>query len=100
MLARIREVVLSADARLRQEWKRGTPVWSAFGLVCAASAFQNHVKINFFRGAALVGPQGVFNAGLEAKAMRSIDLRHGDRIRASALRRMIKAAVAMNATGR
>lgn len=100
MLTRIREIVLSADSGLREEWKWNTPVWSANGLVCAATAFQSHVKINFFKGAALEDPQGLFNAGLEAKTMRSIDLRQGDRIRVSALRRMVKAAVARNSADR
>jgi hypothetical protein len=35
-------------------------------------AFQDHVKINFFKGAALDDPTGLFNAGLEAKASRAI----------------------------
>jgi len=97
MLARIREIVLEADPDIAEEWKWGTPVWALNGLVCAASAFKAHVKINFFKGASLDDPEGLFNAGLDAKAMRSIDFHEGDEINAPALESLVRAAVALNA---
>jgi hypothetical protein len=45
---------------------------------CAIGAFQDHVKVNFFKGASLHDPHHLFNAGLEAKASRAIDLHEGD----------------------
>jgi hypothetical protein len=96
MLARIREIVLEAHPGITEEWKWGTPVWAFNGLVCAASAFKQHVKINFFKGASLKDPKGLFNAGLDAKAMRSIDFHQGDKINASALKGLVKAAIALN----
>jgi hypothetical protein len=97
MLARIRKVVLTASPGIAEEWKWGTPVWSQNGLVCAASAFKDHVKINFFKGASVKDPRHLFNAGLEAKTMRSIDFHEGDKIDPAGLTSLVKAAVALNA---
>ena len=63
---------------LVEEWKWNTPVWSHNGNVLAVGAFQDHVKINFFKGASLDDPHGLFNAGLEAKASRAIDIHKAD----------------------
>ena len=100
MLSRIRKVVLGASPGLTEEWKWGTPVWSENGLVCAASAFKDHVKINFFKGASLKDPKHLFNAGLDAKTMRSIDFHDGDKIDGPGLGNLVKAAVALNAPGK
>jgi hypothetical protein len=97
LLASIRETVLGAEPGITEEWKWGTPVWAQDGLVCAASAFKTHVKINFFKGAALSDPDGLFNAGLDAKTMRAIDFHEGDEINVAGLERLVKAAVALNA---
>ncbi|MBI4788752.1 MAG: DUF1801 domain-containing protein [Chloroflexi bacterium] len=100
MLATLRQVVLQAAPEITEEWKWGTPVWASNGLVCAAGAFKTHVKMNFFKGASLKDPKRLFNAGLEAKTMRAIDLHEGDRVDKAALRALVKAAVAQNAAMR
>jgi len=41
------------------------------------------VKLNFFKGASLEDPHGLFNAGLDAKATRAIDFSKGDDMSAS-----------------
>ena len=99
MLARLRQLILAADPALTEEWKWGTPVWSQKGNVVAVGAFKDHLKINFFKGASLPDPHGLFNAGLDAKAMRSIDLHEGDKINESALKELFRAAVALNTSG-
>jgi hypothetical protein len=75
----------------------GTPVWTHNGNVISLGAFKEHVKINSFKGASLDDPNGLFNAGLEAKATRSIDLRENDPIDQQALHDLIRAAVNQNA---
>ncbi len=67
--------------------------------VCAIGVFEDHVKANFFKGASLGDPTGLFNAGLEAKASRAIDLRQGDvaSLDAEAFRQLARRAAAMNA---
>jgi hypothetical protein len=54
------------------------------------------VKLNFFKGASLSDPAGLFNAGLEAKATRAIDLQEGEAVDETALQDLIRAAVAQN----
>jgi hypothetical protein len=95
-LARLRQLILAADPDITEEWKWGTAVWSHKGNVVAVGAFKDHLKINFFKGASLKDPKGLFNAGLEAKATRAIDFSEGDNIDASALKELIRAAVALN----
>lgn len=98
LLARLRKVILAAAPGLTEEWKWGTPVWTHKGNVVAVGAFKDHLKINFFKGASLPDPHGLFNAGLDAKATRAIDLHEGDKINEAALKELIRAAVALNAS--
>lgn len=99
MLARLRKLILEADRTITEEWKWDTAVWSHKGNVLAIGAFKDHVKINFFKGALLKDPHGLFNAGLEAKASRAIDFHVGADIKESALKDLIRAAVALNVSG-
>ena len=96
MIARLRKLIHEADRGITEEWKWDTAVWSHRGLVCAVGAFKQTVKMNFFQGALLEDPQKLFNAGLDAKKMRSIDFREGDAVDESALKELIRAAVAHN----
>jgi hypothetical protein len=99
MLARLRKLVHEAAPDITEEWKWDTPVWSQKGNVVAGGVFKDHIKLNFFKGASLEDPQGLFNAGLEAKATRAIDFNEGNQIDESALKDLIRAAVAHNMSG-
>jgi hypothetical protein len=99
MLTRLRKLILEAAPDITEEWKWDTAVWSRNGLVCSAGVFKDHVKLNFFKGASLKDPKGLFNAGLDAKATRAIDFSEGDDIDASALKELVRAAVAYNVSG-
>jgi hypothetical protein len=94
VLAHLRELIRSAAPDLVEEWKWHTPVWSHNGNVVAVGAFRDHVKVNFFKGASLDDPQRLFNAGLDAKATRAIDIYEGDRLREAAFRSLVRAAAA------
>jgi hypothetical protein len=96
MLARLRKLILEAAPSIAEEWKWETPVWSHHGNVVAGGVFQDHVKLNFFKGASLNDPHGLFNAGLEAKATRAIDIHQGDTLDEAVLKDLIRAAVALN----
>jgi hypothetical protein len=99
LLARLREIIHEAAPDITEEWKWETAVWSQKGNVVAAGAFKDHVKLNFFKGASLNDPQGLFNSGLEAKTSRTIDFFEGDQIQEAALVELIRTAVAYNLTG-
>ena len=99
MVAQLRKLILEAAPDLREEWKWDTPVWSHKGNVVAAGVFKDHVKLNFFKGASLDDPNGLFNAGLEAKATRAIDMAEGEKIDEAALKDLVRKAVTYNASG-
>lgn len=96
-VAEFRKLVLTAVPGIVEDWKWGTPVWALNGNVVAAGTFKDHIKLNFFKGAALSDPKGLFNAGLEAKGSRGIDLYEGDKLDAAGLKALVQAAAALNA---
>ena len=98
-IARLRKIILNAAPELTEEWKWDTPVWSHKGNVVAAGVFKDHVKLNFFKGASLEDPKGLFNAGLDAKATRAIDIAEGEALDEAALKDLVRTAVAYNSSG-
>ena len=100
MIAKLRQLIREAAPELTEEWKWDTPVWSHKGNVVAAGVFKDHVKLNFFKGASLEDPQGLFNAGLDAKATRAIDFGERAEIDEPALKDLVRAAVAHNTSGK
>ncbi len=97
-IAQARKIIHEAVPEIVEEWKWDTPVWSYNGNVVAAGAFKDHVKLNFFKGASLEDPNHLFNAGLEAKATRSIDIQEGDKLNEAALKELVRSAVALNSS--
>ena len=100
-LARVRALILGADPEVIEELKwRGVPVWSHGGIVCTGETYKSVVKLTFARGAALADPTRLFNASLEGKVRRAIDLREGQGMDEAAFQELIRAAVAQNVQGR
>ena len=101
MLARLRALVKEADPDVVEEWKwRGVPVWSHDGMICTGETYKNIVKLTFAKGASLPDPSGLFNSSLEGNTRRAIDLHEGDEIDEKALKALVRAAVALNTSGR
>ena len=98
LIVRLRKLIFEAAPTVTEEWKWNTAVWTSNGMICAAGAFKDHVKLNFFKGASLKDPKHLFNAGLDAKATRAIDFTEGDKIDETALKALIREAVAYNST--
>ena len=99
LLARLRKLIREASPDLTEDWKWDTPVFAYKGNVLAMGIFKDHVKLNFFKGAFLADPKGLFNAGLEAKTSRGIDITESDNIDEAMLKDLIRAAVALNTSG-
>jgi len=99
-VAHLRELILKSAPEVTEEWKWGVPVWSHKGNVVSSGVFKDHVKLNFFKGASLKDPKKLFNAGLEAKASRGIDLTENSKIDEAALKDLIREAVALNNEGK
>ncbi|MBC7877866.1 MAG: DUF1801 domain-containing protein [Anaerolineales bacterium] len=95
-IANFRKLILKTAPEVTEEWKWGVPVWSYQGNVVASGIFKDHVKLNFFKGASLKDPKKLFNAGLEAKATRAIDISEGEKINEAALKDLIRQAVDLN----
>jgi hypothetical protein len=102
MLGKVRAVIREADPEIVEEWKwvkptnPGVPVWSRNGGICTGESYKNVVKLTFFKGAALNDPSGLFNASLDGKVRRAIDIRETDEIDEGALKNLIREAVAVN----
>ena len=100
-LAKVRAIIHAADPEIVEEWKwRGTPVFSHGGIVCTGETYKNVVKMTFAKGAALNDPSGLFNSSLDGNVRRAIDIHEGDKVDASALKDLIRAAVALNLEGK
>ncbi len=98
-LAQVRQLIHAADPDMQEEWKwRGVPVWSHDGIVCTGESYKEVVKLTFARGAGLKDPKKLFNSSLEGNTRRAIDLREGEKINQTALKQLIRAAVAANST--
>jgi hypothetical protein len=96
-LASIRKTILEADREIIEEWKwMGSPVWSRDGIIAVGNAHKDKVKLTFSRGASLPDPDKLFNAGLEGKVWRSIDLFESDKVNERALKDLVRAAVDYN----
>jgi len=99
MLTRLRALIHQADPEVVEEWKwRGVPVWSRDGMICTGETYKNAVKLTFAKGAALKDPSDLFNASLDGNVRRAIDFHEGDTVNEKALKALIRAAVALNAS--
>jgi hypothetical protein len=95
--ASVRKAILAADKEIIEEWKwMGSPVWSRDGIIAVGNAHKGKVKLTFMYGAKIADPDKLFNAGLEGNERRAIDFMEGDKVNASALKNLIRAAIEYN----
>ena len=97
ILARVRALIHDALPDVVEEWKWSVPVWSRGGILCTGEAYKAAVKLTFPKGASLPDPAGLFNASLEGRFRRAIDLHAGVDIDPTAFKALIRAAAAANA---
>ena len=99
MLSKLRGLVLAAEPAMVEEWKwRGVPVWECSGMVCTGETYKTVVRMTFAKGASLPDPSKLFNSSLEGNTRRAIDFTEGETINEPALKALITAAVALNAS--
>ena len=100
-LSQVRALIKQADPEVAEEWKwRGVPVWYHDGMICTGETYKSVVKLTFAKGAALNDPSGLFNASLEGKTWRAIDIHEGEEVDESAFKALIRHAVALNSSGK
>ena len=102
-LARMRALIKAADPDIVEEvkWRKpsnpnGVPVWEHDGIVCTGETYKAAVKLTFANGAALLDPDGVFNASLDGNQRRAIDIHEGETVDEKAFKALVRAAVAHN----
>jgi hypothetical protein len=101
-LGKIRGLIKQADPDVEEEWKwakatnPGVPVWSHNGIICTGEVYKAVVKLTFMKGASLPDPSGLFNSSLDGNARRAIDIKENEKINEAALKKLIRAAVALN----
>jgi hypothetical protein len=103
-LSRVRALIKQADPEVVEEWKwskptsPGVPVWSHDGLICTGETYKGVVKLTFAKGASLKDPSRLFNSSLEGNVRRAIDIHEGENIDEAALKALVRAAAALNAS--
>lgn len=104
-LARMRKLIKEADPDVVEavKWVKptnpGTPTWSHDGIICTGETYKSVVKLTFAKGASLADPAKLFNSSLEGNTRRAIDIHEGEKVDAGAFKALIRAAVALNASG-
>src|SRR5207249_4474750 len=105
-LSRMRKLIKDADPDVVEEWKwvkptkPGTPVWSHDGIICTGESYKNVVKLTFAKGASLKDPARLFNSSLDGNVRRAIDIHESEDVDASALKTLVRQAVALNRSGK
>ena len=100
-LSRVRKLIKEADPDVVEEWKwMGTPVWSHDGIICTGESYKSVVKLTFAKGASLKDPARLFNSSLDGNTRRAIDIHHGEEVDESAFKALVRAAVALNISGK
>ncbi|MDP9024343.1 MAG: DUF1801 domain-containing protein [Candidatus Eremiobacteraeota bacterium] len=99
-LGHVRKLIKEAEPGIIEEWKwRGVPVWSHDGGICTGESYKDHVKLTFYKGAALKDSDHLFNASLDGNVRRAIDIHEGEEIDESAFKNLIRAAAKLNSSG-
>jgi hypothetical protein len=107
-LARMRALILEADAEMIEErkWRKpsnamaGVPVWSHDGIICTGESHKKVVKLTFAKGASLKDPARLFNSSLDGNVRRAIDIHEGEEVDESAFKALVRQAVALNSSGK
>jgi hypothetical protein len=100
-LSRVRQLVKEVVPDVVEEWKwMGTPTWSHDGIICTGESYKKVVKLTFAKGASLKDPTRLFNSSLEGNVRRAIDIHEGEELDESALKALVREAVALNSSGK
>jgi hypothetical protein len=73
-------------------------VWYHDGMICTGETYKSVVKVTFAKGASLPDPAGLFNSSLEGSTRRAIDFQEGEAIDEDALKELVRATIALNAS--
>jgi|SRR5579871_4620645 len=96
----VRALVHAADPAVEETIKRTRqPYFVLHGNICALLAAKDHVNVFLYDGAIVPDPEGIITAGHDNKTARTVALRQGETLNASALLAMFQQIVANNRAG-
>ena len=96
----VRDLVHAADKEVAETIKRTRqPYFVLQGNVCALLAAKDHVNVFLYDGGIVTDPEGIITAGHSNKTARTVAIRQGETINASALTAIFKHIIANNRAG-
>ncbi|HLT33235.1 MAG TPA: YdeI/OmpD-associated family protein [Aquaticitalea sp.] len=100
MMKKLREIILSSDPKIVEDWKWGAPNFNVCGMVCWLVAFKEHIGINFFKGSLIKDQFKLFDkTGAEDKNNRIIKFSVEDEIDEDKLKYYLFEAIRLNKDG-
>ena len=97
---RIRDLVHAADPEVSETIKRtNRPYFVLEGNICALLAAKDHVNVFLYDGAIVPDPEGIITGGHDNKTARTVAIRQGETINATALTAMFRQIIANNRAG-
>jgi hypothetical protein len=96
----LRDLIHAADPEMTETIKRMVqPYFVLQGNVAALLAAKDHVNLFLYDGAIVPDPEGIVTGGHQNKTARTIAVRKGETVNASALSAMLRQIVANNRAG-
>ena len=96
----VRDLVHAADPQVQETIKRTRqPYFVLQGNICALLAAKDHVNVFLYDGAIVPDPEGIITAGHDNKTARTVAVRQGETVNASALSAMFRQIIANNRAG-
>ena len=96
----VRDLVHAADPEVTETIKRtDRPYFVLQGNICALLAAKDHVNIFLYDGAIVPDPEKIITGGHDNTTARTVAIRQGETINASALAAMFKQIIANNRAG-
>jgi hypothetical protein len=98
--AEVRDLVHAVDRDLTETIKRTRqPYFVLQGNVCALLAARDHVNVFLYDGAMVPDPERIITGGHSNTTARTVAVRQGEALNASALAAMVGAIIANNRAG-
>ena len=96
----VRDLVHAADPEVAETIKfNNRPYFVLQGNICALLAAKDHVNVFLYDGAIVPDPEGIITGGHGNTTARTVAVRQGETINASALTAMFKQIIANNRAG-
>jgi hypothetical protein len=96
----VRDLAHAADPEVTETIKfRDRPYFVLQGNICALLAARDHVNVFLYDGAIVPDPENIITGGHDNETARTVAIRQGEPINASALTAMLKQIIANNRAG-